>query len=185
MAKNGNRTQKKKSLPGILSGRVQFCLGVTVTTPDGNKSKDTISTNVRIVWVRLPLDTAGSDVAGITTTVGRRGGKYIAIGAKKWMTSGIFTDYCPATVRTGGPGANGISALIIPLNSSGVERRKIENSGVVVMLCASGLTFSQTSTMSGSGLPARASAWPESALKIPTGMLSAVNPLARNSSKTQ
>jgi alkylation response protein AidB-like acyl-CoA dehydrogenase len=42
-----------------------------------------------------------------------------------------------AAVRTGGPGANGISALIIPLNQKGVFCKKLDNSGVH----ASGSTY--------------------------------------------
>ncbi len=32
-------------------------------------------------------------------------------------------------VRTGGPGAAGVSVLVIPLDAPGVSRRKIHNSG--------------------------------------------------------
>jgi len=74
--------------------------------------------------------TAGSDVAGITTSAERKGDKYIVNGAKKWITNGMWADYCTAAVRTGGPGKAGISALIIPLSSQGVTRRHISNSGV-------------------------------------------------------
>ena len=56
---------------------------------------------------------------------------YIVNGAKKWITNGIFADYCTAAVRTGGEGTQGISALIIPLKAPGVECRKIDNSGVL------------------------------------------------------
>jgi alkylation response protein AidB-like acyl-CoA dehydrogenase len=76
----------------------------------------------------LPL--AGSDVAGITTTAERQGDKYIVNGAKKWITNGIFADYCTAAVRTGTDGVAGVSALIIPLKAPGVTCRKISNSGV-------------------------------------------------------
>lgn len=75
-------------------------------------------------------DLAGSDVANITTTAERKGDVYVVNGAKKWITNGIWAEYCTAAVRTGGPGKSGISALIIPLNSKGVTRRKILNSGV-------------------------------------------------------
>lgn len=81
--------------------------------------------------------TAGSDVAGITTTAERRGDKYIVNGSKKWITNGIFADFCTAAVRTGGPGRGGVSALIIPLKVEGVTCKKIENSGVN----ASGSTY--------------------------------------------
>ncbi|KAM0426423.1 hypothetical protein ACHAPT_008470 [Fusarium lateritium] len=108
----GNQEQKRRFLPDVLSGKTRFCLAVT--EPD-----------------------AGSDVAGITTTAERRGDKYIVNGAKKWITNGIFADYCTAAVRTGGDGTFGISALIIPLKAPGVTCKKIENSGVE----ASGSTY--------------------------------------------
>lgn len=76
------------------------------------------------------LAIAGSDVAGLTTTAERKGDVYIVNGAKKWITNGIFADYCTAAVRTGGPGTSGVSALVIPMKAPGVTCRKIENSGV-------------------------------------------------------
>ncbi|KAK6220703.1 hypothetical protein LQW54_001894 [Pestalotiopsis sp. IQ-011] len=108
----GNAAQKRKFLPGILDGTTRFCLGVT--EPE-----------------------AGSDVAGIATTAERRGNHYVVNGFKKWITNGIFADYCTAAVRTGGPGSKGVSALIIPLGTKGVNLRKLDNSGVN----ASGSTF--------------------------------------------
>ena len=83
------------------------------------------------------FNTAGSDVSGIRTTAKRSGDKYIVNGAKKWITNGIWADYVTAAVRTGGPGRNGISLLIIPLDVKGVTRRRMENSGVN----ASGSTY--------------------------------------------
>lgn len=73
---------------------------------------------------------AGSDVANIQTTAERKGDVYIVNGAKKWITNGMWADYCTAAVRTGGSGKGGISALVIPLNAKGVSRRRILNSGV-------------------------------------------------------
>ncbi|KAF7177603.1 hypothetical protein CNMCM7691_005932 [Aspergillus felis] len=108
----GNEEQKRRFLPDILTGKARFCLGVT--EPD-----------------------AGSDVAGITTTAERKGDVYIVNGAKKWITNGIFADYCTAAVRTGGEGIQGISALVIPMKAPGVTCRKIRNSGVE----ASGSTY--------------------------------------------
>lgn len=93
----------------------------------------------KVCWLTVLL--AGSDVAGITTTAERRGDVYIVNGAKKWITNGIFADYCTAAVRTGHDGKQGVSALIIPLSAKGVTRRKIENSGVH----ASGESFNDIS----------------------------------------
>lgn len=35
-------------------------------------------------------------------------------GEKKWITNGMFSDYFMTAVRTGGPGAQGISMILIP-----------------------------------------------------------------------
>ncbi|PQE21707.1 acyl- dehydrogenase protein [Rutstroemia sp. NJR-2017a BVV2] len=108
----GTEDQKARFLPGVANGSIRFCLGIT--EPD-----------------------AGSDVANIKTTAVREGSHYIVNGSKKWITNAIWADYVTAAVRTGGPGAAGISLLIIPLSSKGVSRRPMHNSGVN----ASGSTF--------------------------------------------
>lgn len=78
----------------------------------------------------LPPFKAGSDVANITTTATRNGDYYTVNGAKKWITNGIWADYCTAAVRTGGPGRGGVSLLVIPLKVQGVTRKRMYNSGV-------------------------------------------------------
>lgn len=124
----GTDEQKRRFLPDMLKGKMRFCLGVT--EPDG-RSFSPLFTLLISVWGWL-IDwlLAGSDVAGITTTAERRGDKYIVNGAKKWITNGIFADFCTAAVRTGGKGTRGVSALVIPMKAPGVTCKKIENSGV-------------------------------------------------------
>eukprot|EP00756_Hemistasia_phaeocysticola_P010851 Hpha_TRINITY_DN15056_c0_g11::TRINITY_DN15056_c0_g11_i1::g.126112::m.126112 len=58
----------------------------------------------------------GSDVAGLKTTAKKSecGRYYIVNGAKKWITAGLDADYFVTAVRTGGAGAGGISALLVP-----------------------------------------------------------------------
>lgn len=101
----GTKEQRRRWLPGAARGDLRFCLGIT--EPDG-----------------------GSDVANIRTTAERRGDKYIVNGAKKWITNGIWADYCTTAVRTGGPSHGGISLLVIPLKAPGVTTRRMENQGV-------------------------------------------------------
>lgn len=71
---------------------------------------------------------AGSDVRNITTTAEKTsdGKHYIVNGEKKWITNGIFSDYFCAAVRTGGPGAEGLSFLLIDRHLGGISCRKIE-----------------------------------------------------------
>ncbi|KAL1873909.1 hypothetical protein Daus18300_003781 [Diaporthe australafricana] len=76
------------------------------------------------------LARTGSDVAGIVTSAEQKGDTFVVNGTKQWVTNGMTADYCTAVVRTGGPGKDGISVLVIPLNSKGVTRTEIRNSGV-------------------------------------------------------
>jgi len=70
-------------------------------------------------------------VANIKTAAERApDGGYVVNGMKKWITNGIWADYCVAPVRTGGAGRAGISLLIIPLAAPGVTRKRMQNSGV-------------------------------------------------------
>jgi acyl-CoA dehydrogenase len=55
----------------------------------------------------------GSDVAGLTTTARRDGSDYVVNGAKTYITSGVRADFVTTAVRTGGPGHQGISLLVI------------------------------------------------------------------------
>ncbi len=105
----GTEELKREILPDVYLGKKRMCLGVTEPT-------------------------AGSDVANIKTTavLSSDGEHYIVNGSKKWITNGIWADYCTCISRTGDAesGAGGISVILLPLNLPGVERRKLQNSGV-------------------------------------------------------
>lgn len=75
---------------------------------------------------------AGSDIARLTTTATRSadGTHFIINGEKKWVTQGQFASHALVGCRTGPPGAKGLSVFIVDLSSSGISRRKMENSGV-------------------------------------------------------
>jgi len=70
---------------------------------------------------------AGSDVAGLQTTAVKSecGQFYIVNGIKKWITCAMQSDWFTTAVRTGGPGAKGISVLCIP-RVEGVKTRPID-----------------------------------------------------------
>jgi acyl-CoA dehydrogenase len=55
----------------------------------------------------------GSDVAGLTTRAERDGDHYVVTGAKTFITSGVRADFVTTAVRTGGPGWQGISLLVV------------------------------------------------------------------------
>lgn len=105
IANFGTAQQRQKWLPRVARGEIRFCLGIT--EPDG-----------------------GSDVSRIRTTAERRGNVYIVNGEKKWITNGIWADYCTTAVRTGGEGHGGISLLVVPMKVKGVTTRRMYNTGV-------------------------------------------------------
>ncbi|EXL66305.1 hypothetical protein FOPG_17514 [Fusarium oxysporum f. sp. conglutinans race 2 54008] len=102
----GTSAQKNKWLPGLFSKETSFCLGITEPN-------------------------AGSDVAQIQTTADKSGDGtvYTVNGVKKWITGAPWASHMTTAVRTGGPGKDGISVLVIPMSSAGVHCQKLNNSG--------------------------------------------------------
>ncbi|MGX7826684.1 acyl-CoA dehydrogenase family protein [Actinokineospora sp. 24-640] len=73
---------------------------------------------------------SGSDVASLRTTARPDGDDYIVNGAKTYITSGVRADFVTTAVRTGGPGAHGISLLVIEKGTPGFAvSRKLEKMG--------------------------------------------------------
>ncbi len=72
----------------------------------------------------------GSDVGHLRTAAVREGDHYVVNGAKTYITSGVRADYVVTAVRTGGPGAAGVSLLVIEKGTPGFEvSRKLEKMG--------------------------------------------------------
>jgi alkylation response protein AidB-like acyl-CoA dehydrogenase len=103
---HGTEEQKGKWLKGLFDFSTSFCLGIT--EPSG-----------------------GSDVANLrtTATLDSDGEYYVVQGSKKWITGAPWATHMTTAVRTGGPGAQGLSVLVIPLSSDGVTITRIANSG--------------------------------------------------------
>lgn len=72
----------------------------------------------------------GSDVGHLRTSAERDGEHYIVNGAKTYITSGVRADYVVTAVRTGGPGAAGVSLLVVEKGTPGFEvSRKLDKMG--------------------------------------------------------
>ena len=101
----GNKEQKKKYLPDLLSGK---SIGLfAITEPD-----------------------AGSDVAAMKTTAKRSGTSFSLNGTKIWITnatvadSGVIFAYTARAKKH-----HGMSAFIVDLNQRGVIRRELDKLG--------------------------------------------------------
>jgi acyl-CoA dehydrogenase len=72
----------------------------------------------------------GSDVAGLRTVARREGDEYVVNGAKTYITSGARADFVTTAVRTGGPGYEGVSLLVVDTASPGFSvTRRLEKLG--------------------------------------------------------
>ncbi|MFH1134631.1 MAG: acyl-CoA dehydrogenase family protein [Pseudomonadota bacterium] len=101
----GTDAQKEKYVRPVLEGRRVASLGITEPG-------------------------AGSDVANIRTKAVRQGDHYLVNGSKTFITSGCRADQVTLAVRTGGPGAHGISLLIVDTDSPGFSvSKKIKKMG--------------------------------------------------------
>ncbi|MEJ8827274.1 acyl-CoA dehydrogenase family protein [Variovorax humicola] len=100
----GSDELKARVLPGILSG--EKIAALAITEPSG-----------------------GSDVAQLTTTARREGDHYVVNGGKLFITSGMRADYFTVAVRTGGPGAGGVSLLMIEGDTPGLTRLPLKKMG--------------------------------------------------------
>jgi acyl-CoA dehydrogenase len=75
----------------------------------------------KIVSLAVTEPEGGSDVAGLRTRAVRDGDDYVVTGAKLYITSATRADFITTAVRTGGPGAGGISLLVIDSDLPGVR----------------------------------------------------------------
>src|SRR6201996_1525762 len=72
----------------------------------------------------------GSDVGHLRTAAVLDGEHYVVNGAKTYITSGVRADFVVTAVRTGGPGAPGVSLLVVEKGTPGFEvSRKLEKMG--------------------------------------------------------
>jgi acyl-CoA dehydrogenase len=72
----------------------------------------------------------GSDVGHLITRAVRDGDHYVINGAKTYITSGVRADYVVTAARTGGPGAAGVSLIVVEKGTPGFEvTRKLDKMG--------------------------------------------------------
>jgi acyl-CoA dehydrogenase len=96
----------------------------------------------------------GSDVAALRTTAKLTGDGYLVSGTKTYITSGARADFVVTAARTGGPGYQGISLLVVDTDSPGFRvLRRLEKLG---------WHCSDTAELSYDNVPARLVGAPES-----------------------
>ena len=104
IANAGSEEMKRRVLPSIIAGEKISALAIT--EPSG-----------------------GSDVARLLTRAKLEGNDYVVNGEKTFITSGMRADYYTVAVRTGGPGAAGVSLLLIERDRPGFTRHELKKMG--------------------------------------------------------
>jgi acyl-CoA dehydrogenase len=100
----GSEELKRRVLPSILAGEKISALAIT--EPGG-----------------------GSDVASLRTSARKDKDDFVVNGEKTFITSGVRADYFTVAVRTGGPGAAGVSLLLIERDRPGFTRAPLKKMG--------------------------------------------------------
>jgi len=96
---DGTPAQKAAYLPGVASG--ELIMSFALTEPD-----------------------AGSDSAALKTRAELDGDHYVITGSKRFITNAPRAGAFTLMARTGGPGAGGISAFIVPAGLPGLSLGK-------------------------------------------------------------
>jgi alkylation response protein AidB-like acyl-CoA dehydrogenase len=96
----GTEEQKQRWLPAMASGEHLGCF--CLTEPDH-----------------------GSDPASLETTAAREGDSYRINGSKIFITNGDIAGVALVMARTGGPGARGVSAFLVPCDTPGFNPKPI------------------------------------------------------------
>lgn len=96
---DGTTEQKAEYLPKVASG--ELVMSFALTEPD-----------------------VGSDAASLKTKAELDGDDYVLNGTKRYITNAPRAGAFTLMARTGGPGASGVSAFIVPSNLPGVRLGK-------------------------------------------------------------
>jgi alkylation response protein AidB-like acyl-CoA dehydrogenase len=85
---------------------------------------ETLATGDVIAGFGLTEPDAGSDAAALRATARRDGDAFVLAGRKQWCTNGGYAGVVMAMFRTGGAGAKGISAFLVPMDLPGIVVEK-------------------------------------------------------------
>lgn len=119
---------------GLVAGLMTHGIGLPpIITLGSEELKTRVAPDVlagkKLIALCVTEPSGGSDVANIRTKAVREGDHFIVNGEKTFITTGMRADYLTVAVRTGGPGAGGLSFLLIEAESLGVTRTKLDKMG--------------------------------------------------------
>ncbi|MBB1254239.1 acyl-CoA dehydrogenase family protein [Streptomyces alkaliterrae] len=100
IAAHGDEEQRRRWLPGLCSGGLIGCFGLTEPG-------------------------TGSDAANLATRARADGDHWLLDGTKTFITNGTWADVALVFARSGGDGHRGVTAFLVPTDTPGLTRREI------------------------------------------------------------
>jgi acyl-CoA dehydrogenase len=119
---------------GLMASLFSHNIGLPPVIAHGSEAlKRRIATAVlageRISALAITEPSCGSDVARLRCTARLDGDSYVIDGEKVFITSGLRADWITLAVRTGGPGASGISLIAVNGDAPGLTRTPLAKMG--------------------------------------------------------
>ncbi|GAA2702972.1 acyl-CoA dehydrogenase family protein [Actinoplanes palleronii] len=114
----GDAEQKQRWLPALCTGETLGCFALTEPG-------------------------TGSDAGNLVTRAVRDGDGWLISGEKIFITNGTWAGVALVFARTGGPGARGVSAFLVPTDRAGFGRREIKGKLGLRGQATAELTFDQ------------------------------------------
>ena len=110
-----------------VSVHSMICAAISRLGSDAQKERwlPQLATGDTIAGFALTESDAGSDAASLRSTARRQDGGYVLNGRKQWCTNGSYCNVVMGMFRTGGPGPKGVSAFLIPRDTSGIVVERI------------------------------------------------------------
>ncbi len=105
-----------------VSVHSMICAAISRLGSDAQKERwlPQLATGDTIAGFALTESDAGSDAASLRSTARRQDDGYVLNGRKQWCTNGSYCDVVMGMFRTGGPGPKGVSAFLIPRDTTGI-----------------------------------------------------------------
>ncbi|MEO7202453.1 MAG: acyl-CoA dehydrogenase family protein [Candidatus Tumulicola sp.] len=110
-----------------VSVHSMICAAISRLGGDAQKERwlPQLATGDTIAGFALTESDAGSDAASLRSTARRQDDGYVLNGRKQWCTNGSYCDVVMGMFRTGGPGPKGVSAFLIPRDTTGIVVERV------------------------------------------------------------
>ncbi len=119
---------------GVLASLFSHSIGLPPIVAHGSDALQrlvvpAVLAGEKIAALAITEPGGGSDVARIACRARREGDAWVIDGEKTFITSGVRADWLTVAVRTGSPGAGGISLIVVPGDVPGLVRTPLRKMG--------------------------------------------------------